>query len=55
MASPIDLLNGNSTVDKVMHFITHNLSDFNIPIADILFLDTRENEKYKIFGFLSNL
>ena len=48
---PIDLLNGNSTVDKVMHFITHNLSDFNIPIADIFFLDTRENEKYKYLDF----
>ena len=38
---PIDLLTGNSTADKVMHFITDELSDFNIPIADISLLDLR--------------
>ena len=48
---PIDLLNGNSTADKVMHFITNELSDFNIPIADIFLLDIRENEKYKYLDF----
>ncbi|HIE73249.1 MAG TPA: hypothetical protein EYQ06_03075, partial [Flavobacteriales bacterium] len=48
---PIDLLNGNSTADKVMHFITNELSDFNIPIADISLLDIRENEKYKYLDF----
>ena len=42
---PIDLLNGNSTADKVMHFITNELSDFNIPIADISLLDIREKIK----------
>ena len=48
---PIDLLHGNLIVDKVMHFITHDLSDFNIPLADIFFLDIRENEKYKYLDF----
>ena len=27
------------------------LSDFNIPLADIFFLDIRENEKYKYLDF----
>lgn len=48
---PIDLLNGNSTVDKVIRFITDELSDFNIPLADIFLLDIRENEKYKYLDF----
>ena len=34
-----------------MYFITHHLSDFNIPLADIFFLDIRENEKYKYLDF----
>ena len=39
--APIELLVGNTTVDKVMHFITDELADFNIPLADIAFLDIR--------------
>ncbi len=49
--APIELLGGNTTVDKVMHFITDELADFNIPLADIAFLDIRENEKYKYLDF----
>ncbi|MEC9208978.1 MAG: hypothetical protein VX762_00965 [Bacteroidota bacterium] len=48
---PIELLNGNSTTDKVINFITDELSDFNIPLADISLLDVRENEKYKYLDF----
>ena len=40
---PIVLLNGNTIEDKVMYFITNNLTDFNIPLADISLLDIREN------------
>tara|TARA_B110001454_G_C12716908_1_gene432948 strand:- start:421 stop:3231 length:2811 start_codon:yes stop_codon:yes gene_type:complete len=48
---PIVLLNGNTIEDKVMYFITNNLTDFNIPLADISLLDIRENEKYKYLDF----
>ena len=46
---PIELLSGNTTVDKVVQFISDDLADFNIPISDISFSDLRENEKYKYF------
>ena len=49
---PIQLLGGNSIEDKVMSFISNELSDFKIPISDITFLDIRENEKYKYLDFL---
>ena len=48
---PIELLGNGSTKDKAIQFITNNLTDFNIPISDISFLDLREDEKYFYLDF----
>ena len=48
---PIELFGGITTADKVMHFITDELAEFNIPLADIMLSDVRENEKYKYLDF----
>ena len=49
---PIALQAGNSIEDKVIQFISDELTDFNIPLSDISLLDIRENEKYKYLDFV---